>query len=233
MGYSRKDEIARIKRERKEAKGVKKRKEGTREMKVRFLIVCEGKKTEPFYFEALVDANSSVVRDVNIAGQGMATIALVNQAQQIREELELRNKTRFDRVWVVFDKDSFPDFNQAITKAKRLGMHVAWTNEAFELWYYLHFEYLDTGIDRHEYLSRIRDFIRKRTGDNNFKYEKGNKDNYRLITTYGDESVAKRHAKRLRKMYKGHNYATQNPCTMVDLLVEEIEHPETVLKENS
>ena len=87
-----------------------------------------------------------------------------------------------------------------------------------------------SGIGRHEYLSRIRDFIRKRTGDDNFRYEKGSKDNYRLITTYGSEEVAKRHAKRLRKMYKDNNYATHNPCTMVDLLVNELEHPEKLLE---
>ena len=119
MGYSRKDEIARVKRERKEAKAAKKREEGTRELKVRFLIVCEGKKTEPYYFEALIDAKISAVREAKVEGEGKATIALVDQTQQIREELELKNKTRFDRVWVVFDKDSFPDFNEAIAKANR------------------------------------------------------------------------------------------------------------------
>ena len=230
MGYSRKEEIARMKRERREAKAAKKREEGTRELKVRFLIVCEGVKTEPYYFEALVDANSSAVREVNIDGEGKATTTLVDQAQQIRKELELKNKTRFDRVWIVFDKDAFPDFNEAIAKAQRLGMQTAWTNEAFELWYYLHFEYLDTGIGRHEYLSRLRDFIGKRSGDNNFWYQKGSRENYRLITTYGDEEVAKRHARRLREMYKDTNYAAHNPCTLVDLLVEELEHPEKLLR---
>ena len=230
MGYSKKEEIARVKRERREAKAAKRRAEGTKEPKVRFLIVCEGEKTEPYYFEALVDANSSVVREVKIEGQGMATTALVDKTQQIREELELKNKTIFDRVWIVFDKDSFPDFNQAIAKAKHLGLQTAWSNEAFELWYYLHFEYLDTGIGRHEYLSRLRDFIKKRTGDDNFWYQKGSRDNYRLITTYGDEEVAKRHARKLRRMYRNTNYAAHNPCTLVDMLVEELEHPEKLLR---
>ena len=54
MGYSRKDEIARLRKERKEAKAAKKRQEDVRDRQVRFLIVCEGTKTEPHYFEALV-----------------------------------------------------------------------------------------------------------------------------------------------------------------------------------
>ncbi len=45
MGYSRKEEIAKVRRERKEAKAAKKRKENIREKLVRFLIVCEGTMT--------------------------------------------------------------------------------------------------------------------------------------------------------------------------------------------
>jgi len=53
MGYSRKEEIARLRQQQREAKASKKRKENVREKLVRFLIVCEGTKTEPHYFEAL------------------------------------------------------------------------------------------------------------------------------------------------------------------------------------
>ena len=54
MGYSRKEEIAKLRQQRREAKASKKRKEKVREKLVRFLIVCEGTKTEPHYFEALI-----------------------------------------------------------------------------------------------------------------------------------------------------------------------------------
>lgn len=139
MGYSRKEEIAKLRRERKEAKAAKKRKENIREKLVRFLIVCEGTKTEPHYFEALINNYISAVREVTIEGEGRATVALVDRTQEIKVELERKNAMTFDRVWVVFDKDDFEDFNEAIKKAHKLGFHSAWTNEAFELWYYLHF----------------------------------------------------------------------------------------------
>ena len=45
MGYSKKEEIAKLRRERKEAKAAKKRKENIREKLVRFHIVCEGTKS--------------------------------------------------------------------------------------------------------------------------------------------------------------------------------------------
>lgn len=228
MGYSRKEEIARMKRERREAKAAKKRQENVRDEHIRFLVVCEGEKTEPLYFEALVKDCISTVREVTIEGEGMATVALVEQTKEIKEDLERRNAMTFDRVWVVFDKDDFDDFNAAIVKARRYGFKTAWTNEAFELWYFLHFEYLDTGICRDAYIEKLGDAFRKRMGDESFRYEKGNPAIYHLLHQYGREDLAKRFAERLRKLHHGRDYASHKPCTMVDKLVEELEHPELI-----
>ncbi len=230
MGHSRKEEIARLKRERKQAKAAKKRQENVRDEHVRFLIVCEGEKTEPFYFDALVKNCTSTVREVTIEGEGMATIALVEQTKKIKEDLERQNAMRFDRVWVVFDKDDFEDFNDAIALARRYGFKSAWTNEAFELWYILHFQYLDTGISRDTYLEKLGDAFRKSMGDEKFRYEKGNPKIYHLLQRYGQENLAKRYAEKLRKMHRGNDYATHKPCTMVDVLVKELEEPEKLLK---
>ena len=230
MGYSRKEEIAKLKRERKKAKAAKRRKENVRERLVRFLIVCEGTKTEPHYFEALIKNHISTVREVTIEGEGMATVSLVDETLEIKKDLERKNAMTFDRVWVVFDKDDFDDFNEAIEKARKLGFHSAWTNEAFELWYYLHFEYLDTAINREEYIDKLQEAFRKRMGDEGFKYKKGNPDIYKLLQQYGREDLAKRFARQLRAIYKGTNYAAHKPCTMVDKLVKELEKPESLLK---
>lgn len=229
MGYSRKEEIARVRKERREAKASKRRKENTREKLVRFLIVCEGTKMEPHYFEALIQNHISTVREVTVEGEGMATVTLVERTLEIKKELERRNAMTFDRVWVVYDKDDFDDFNEAIKKADRLGFHSAWTNEAFELWYYLHFEYLDTGIGRTAYIEKLEEIFRERMGDEGFRYDKGNPNIYRLLQQYGREDLAKRFAKQLRELHKGKNYAMHKPCTMVDKLVEELENPETVM----
>ena len=229
MRYSRKDEIARLKKERKEAKAAKKRQENVRPRQVRFLIVCEGKKTEPHYFKALVTNYTSTVREVTIEGEGMATVALVKKTLEIKKTLERQNAMTFDRVWVVFDKDDFKDFNEAIALARSYGFKSAWTNEAFELWYYLHFEYLDTGIDRVAYIRKLEEVLRKRIDNETFEYKKGSPDNFRLMQTYGREELAKRSAIRLRKLHSGTDYATHKPCTMVDMLVKELEEPEKLL----
>ena len=111
-----------------------------------------------------------------------------------------------------------------------MGCQCAWTNEAFELWYYLHFEYLDTGIGRNAYIEKLQKFFRKKMGDTPFEYKKGNPNIYHLLQ-HGREDFAISCAKKLRTLYKGTDYANHKPCTMVDKLIEELKHPEKLLKE--
>lgn len=230
MGHSKNNELARLRQERGKSRATNGRKEKGRQRQVRFLIVCEGTKTEPYYFEALVQGSMSDVREVDIQGVGMGTVALIKETKVIKDNLEKKNSMHFDRVWVVFDKDNFNDFNQAIAMAKRLGYGSAWSNEAFELWYCLHFAYLNTAIKRSAYITMIGNTLKLKTGDNSFTYTKGNPDNYRLLQQYGNEDMAKRFAAKLRNSFKNANYASHNPCTMVDKLVDELQHPERFLR---
>ena len=102
-------------------------------MKQTFLIICEGVNTEPDYFNAfrLTSAN------VKALGQGMGTLALVHKAIHIKEQEKLKGRT-YNQHWVVFDKDDFPenDFNSAILLAQQNGFEVAYSNQAFEFWFY-------------------------------------------------------------------------------------------------
>ena len=206
------------------------REQGTRGKIVRFLIVCEGEKTEPNYFKAFTE-HWSEVKEVNVKGCGCSTCQLINEAKRIQKILERKRQVSFDRVWLVFDKDDFKDFNKAIAEAKKEKMNCAWSNEAFELWYVLHFQYLDTGVDRKQYIEMIEDNVRKASEDRNFKYKKNAKDFYQILQKHGDEDFAFKNAEKLRNRHKGKsNYAAHNPRTEVDLLVNELRHPENVLK---
>lgn len=114
--------------------------------------------------------------------------------------------------------------------AEGLGYGSAWSNEAFELWYCLHFIFLNTAIKRSAYITMIENALKNKSGNNNFTYTKGNRGIYSLLQKYGDENMAKRHAEKLRKSFNNTNYATHNPCTMVDKLVDELQHPERFLR---
>ena len=231
MGQLPKSKIERLKREKRQAKAAKKRKIATREKIVRFLIVCEGERTEPNYFKELVKDKFSEVRSEEIIGEGRSTCALVRKTEEIRNKLEQQRQLRFDRIWVVFDKDDFPDFNEAIELARSKGYLSAWTNEAFELWYLLHFVYFDSAISRNDYISKLEAEIRKYPNYSGFKYKKNNAGMYALLNRIGDVVQAKKRAQKLRQIFEGsYNYRIQKPCTTVDILVNELEHPEVFLE---
>ena len=133
------------------------RRQGVREIKQSFLIVCEGEKTEPDYFKAF----RMTAATIKAVGQAMNTMTLVNKAISIREADQKRKRV-YDQCWVVFDKDDFPakDFNQAIQLAEKNGFHVAYSNQAFEYWFLLHYNLYTGAIHRNQY----KDMLTRLTG---------------------------------------------------------------------
>ena len=114
--------------------------------------MCEGTKTEPNYFEAFAEKQQGViVYDIEVKGLGRGTKDVVEKA------IDLKNKNNYDRVWAVFDRDEFPakDFNEAIAMGQKNSIEVAWSNEAFELWYLYHFQNVITGVSRKDYEEKI------------------------------------------------------------------------------
>lgn len=231
MGQLPKSKIEELKKQKREAKAAKKRKENTRSKIVRFLIVCEGKRTEPNYFKALIKDQYSNVIEEDVLGEGRSTCALVRRTLEIKNELEKRRCNKFDRVWVVFDKDDFNDFNEAIGLASDYHFESAWSNESFELWYYLHFQFLNSAIERQAYIEKLQNEIRKHKGFEKFVYKKNDPEFYNVLQKLGNEQKAKKYAAKLRKTFsKDKDYKTHKPCTKVDLLVKELEEPEKLLK---
>ena len=86
MGHSKNNELERLRQERGKSRATNGRKEKGRQRQVRFLIVCEGTKTEPYYFESLVQGSMSDVREVDIQGVGMGTVALIKETRIGKKE---------------------------------------------------------------------------------------------------------------------------------------------------
>lgn len=218
-------------RKRKEQK----RKEKTKELRVYFLIVCEGEKTEPNYFKSFKSNIKSVVYNLDIKGAGASTKSLVQRAIKYRDT----SSQDYDRVWVVFDKDDFDanNFNGAIALAVSEGIKAGWTNEAFELWYLLHFQFRNTAMSREDYRKSLEREINAKIATaakgnkrKPFSYAKNSKDMYAILAEYGDESQAIKFAEKLVKNQTGKNYAKQNPCTTIHLLVNELRGTSEVIK---
>lgn len=126
------------------------------EIHKRILIVGEGVNTEPSYFDKFREPGVVVVAK----GLGEGTRKLVNDVEGVRNEEEQKQGVPFDEIWVVFDKDSFPDFEQAINEAKAKGYHVAYSNQAIEYWFILHFkDHQGSAMPRAEYAICLNELL--------------------------------------------------------------------------
>lgn len=121
------------------------------------LIACEGKNTEPSYF------NQFKLKSVEVEpkGDGYSHLSLIVWAQKLA-----KNK-KYDEVWCVFDADPKPDnpnwahnFNNAIRTAKKIGFEVGYSHQAFEYWLLLHFDDHQGGsMLRSDYNIRLNQLI--------------------------------------------------------------------------
>lgn len=180
------------------------------EPKQRILIVCEGEKTEPNYFKAFKVTSATVV----VIGLGTNTVKLVSFALLLKEKA-LKKEIPYDQVWCVFDRDSFSktDFNKALLLAQQNGIDVAYSNEAFEVWYLLHFSYFQVGVKRNLYIQKLTKCLKK-------EYKKNSKTMYDDLLIYQKNAI--KYAKKLLNSYGNHNPEKNNPSTTVFKLVEEL-----------
>ncbi len=179
----------------------------------RVLILCEDEKSARLYFEGFKLDRRRV--EIFAIGTGMNTDSLVQNAIDRKEEA-IRRGEPFSEIWCVFDRDSFPaqNFNRAFQLADSHRIFVAWANEAFEIWYLLHFHYHDTGMSRGVYDGRLSALLK-------CKYDKGDDLIYARLETH--QPVAIRHARRLEKHWAemgGCKPECANPSTNIHKLVE-------------
>jgi hypothetical protein len=211
------------------ARSEKKRKTEFKSKRKFYLIVCEGEKTEPNYFESLKKSLPRGVLEltnIDIDGTGKNTLSIIQEAKKLKKKYEEKYLRKIDSVWAVFDKDSFPakNFNNAINKGEnsRPKINCAWTNEAFELWYLLHFNYYNTGIPREQYQKLLEKEINKAAKISDFKYTKNSEEMFSLLNKYGSQESAISNAEKLESLYQDRSYSNHNPSTRVHKLIIEL-----------
>jgi hypothetical protein len=179
----------------------------------RILIVCEGKKTEPNYFKAFPD-KPEVHDPLDIRGTGYNTLSLVEETLRLNGDAK-KQGCLYSEIWCVFDKDSFSDdiFNQALQLAENHKIHCAYSIEAFEIWYLLHYIYTDTGLSRSQYAEKLSKLLDK-------TYLKNDPEMYKLLTPKQETAI--KNAKRLYSQQYGQPLKLQNPITTVFQLVERL-----------
>jgi RloB-like protein len=180
----------------------------SREPKPEFLIVCGAAVTEVKYFESFRASIRIPITVVPIP---------VDPYQLVKKARELADKNEYYQVWCVFDRDPHvnsmkpENFNNAFQNAETYGFYIAYSNECFELWYILHFEFLNTGLPRSDYESKLT----KHLGQ---KYKKNDPTMYAKLQK--QQPIAIKHAQKLLANYDQPNPEKDNPSTTVHLLVQ-------------
>lgn len=193
-----------------------------------FLIVTEGEKTEPFYFKGIqkhiIESVGGMVDVVevpviDIYGEGTSTQKLIETAERIVKEA----KIMYQNVWVVFDKDDYKDFDQAIKEGRGKDYKIAWSNQSFEYWLYLHFFYSDSALHRTRWAEKLDEiFDQYQLGDGH--YRKNYENIYDLVDSFDGVNTAIKNAKRRMDSFRDgvDRPSEYDPGTTVHMLVQEL-----------
>lgn len=196
------------------------------------LVVSEDEKSSVYYFDEfskMLKANAATI-GVKPQGCGRNTQSLVKYAREnlprwlakVQEDVDIED---FDEVWILFDKDDFPDyrFDNAVKSAEKQGFVAGWSNECFELWYLLHAQDQVSAIGRRGIYPKLRSL---HEADKNYETDlKGESGEafHRMMAHHPSVRVALRRAKKL-DAERDHSAppSRSNPCTKVYGLVEKL-----------
>ncbi len=207
------------------------------------IIACEDSVSSPTYFKMIIN---ELIKAKKITQDSIVIIphdgsthptGVLNNLKTYKNSYGKTYKD-FKHKWIIIDRDNAKinggghtakDFNNALENAKNkrkdLNVDVAYANDAFELWYLLHFEYRTTAILRDEIVKQV---IRKLKEIKPHKFASLNKDNIKtekyakLIFEIlrSKQLYAIKHATNLIESYgEEHNPANDNPSTTIHKLV--------------
>lgn len=195
------------------------RKRPTRRPFDRVLIVTEGTKSEPNYFEA-------ICKQLRVASARVIPSASRTAPEQVIEfaRREFKRRARgFEWIFAVFDRDNHPTYANALSLARRLdntlksdqGRAVRFVAvpsvPCFELWLLIHFEDVWAFGHRDDVLTKLKRWLPA--------YEKGSVDVYDQTKFRLDDAIGR--AKELKQRYQPDTGA--DPYTNVDEVVERLQ----------
>lgn len=173
------------------------------------LVYSEGSKTEPYYVNNI---KKNIARKYNCAPnqidivtasdkKSYNTVGLVEYAKADVDK-RLQRGERIDHVWIFFDKDDFVGFEEAhaailaqndskstnadgftYNKKTHVSWHSCYSNECFELWLCLYFDFYNVPHHRKDYKQHLQSRpALKKIG---FVYEKNLADLHDVFTAVG------------------------------------------------
>ncbi|NJC28093.1 RloB family protein [Neolewinella antarctica] len=189
----------------------------------RFLILCEGQ-TERLYFQAFRNFGVEILpRDPSS-----------DPVRLLQDALTAQEYEDYDQIWLVFDLDFVPSqgigqfeiFSRVIRDATKAGIRVAYSVDAFELWFCLHYAYTEQRHNRAFYYEQLSNHwgINYASVGKKKRFAAGIRQ--RLIDDpNASEEEALKRAKKLFEKFSGELFRDRNPITTVFQLVREITRP--------
>lgn len=185
------------------------------------LIVTEGTDTEPAYFGAIKEIINKRYPEkiqLDVSGEGDNTISLFGRAKLLAGN----NSNVYKHVWIVYDTDDFPaDHIDCVLQlcvensTEETTFHAVWSNQCIELWFLLHFSFMQSDIHRTEYWPKLTEYL-KQIGAG--EYTKNRKDMYQILYPYMNYAIG--NAKRLNALNVGKLPSKAAPGTKVYELIE-------------
>ena len=190
------------------------RKTNVRKTNKRILILCEGLKTEPNYFNGLID-------DCNFPGELVEVKVInvkINTLKELVAEAKRLKEYKSDEIWIVADKDGYTKHPEAFNKAKDNNLKIAFSSISFEFWILIHFVYTTRCFEK-------ADDIITELKRSHFNYKKNQCDIYEVLKDKKELAIDR--AGKIRVYQKEANIGLPiykiNPYTNVDELVVSIE----------
>ncbi len=157
----------------RQSQQLERKKQGRRARCDRILIVSEGSKTEPLYFEEIrVDLRLPAANiAVSPSDLGTEPIQVVKYAKMLFEHGDMNKGIEpraFEQVYAVFDRDDHRTYFDALRLAESLNGKLRNDDRKpaifkaivsvpnFELWLLLHYEDIQAPIHRDEVMSRLK-----------------------------------------------------------------------------
>jgi hypothetical protein len=191
------------------------RRKSFRQPRARFLIVCEGKVTEPACFHDVRLTERGII-ELEIVPAGVPK-TVVERAVEMKKQSEYAAKRRqdenlrYDSVWCVFDVDEHPFVPEAKQQARANGINLAVSNPCFELWLLLHFQNQTAHIERQKVQHLCREHMPG--------YEKAPPCD--ALRPHQTEAIER--AAQLATWQESRENAGGNPSTGVHRLIQEIQ----------
>lgn len=183
--------------------------------KKKVLISLEDTKSAKYYFEKLI-------QDKGLSGEVTFCDHIgTDPGNVVRAILKHKDSAKYEKMWAVIDKDDYSksQINGAIDRARSLNIHVAISNECYELWILLHFKPVTAYTNRAELRKQLNLKFKECF---NLEYSKASQDVYQLII--GKQDYALKNARSLIVNYVRENGVvdpfSNNPMTTIHELVE-------------